>query len=95
MAVTFGFALAMAGRSGAGDAMLVLPKVIVCGGDCAGAALTSLGGISVRKPSAPNAATAQRPTVASADLYEALLGRRMVDAILATPVRRHSAARLP
>jgi hypothetical protein len=95
MAVTRGFALAMAGRSGAGDAILVLPKVIVCGGACAVVALISLGGTSVRKPSAPIATTAQRPTVASADLYEALFGRRMVDAILATPVRRHSAARLP
>jgi hypothetical protein len=85
MAVTRGFALAMAGRSGAGDAILVLPKVIVCGA-CAVVALISLGGTSVRKPSAPIATTAQRPTVASVDLYEALFGRRMVDAILATPV---------
>jgi hypothetical protein len=85
MAVTCGFALAMAGRSGAGDAIVVLPKVIVCGGACAVVALISLGGTSVRKPSAPIATTAQRPTVASVDLYEALFGRRMVDAILATP----------
>ena len=41
MAVTRGFALAMAGRGGADDAVLVLPKVMVCGGSCAVVALIS------------------------------------------------------
>ena len=41
MAVTRGFALAMAGRGGADDAVRVLPNVMVCGGFCAVVALIS------------------------------------------------------